>query len=123
MNWIRQDKRLAIYLRDGLACAWCGDAAEDGASLSLDHLKPHSKGGTNHESNLVTACDRCNKSRGNRGVRAFAKVVALYRGTDATNVEAHVRKCSSRSLKAHRAEARELIARRGSAAKALRRMA
>lgn len=25
MNWIRQDKRLAIYLRDGLACVWCGE--------------------------------------------------------------------------------------------------
>ena len=49
MNWIRQDKRLAIYLRDGLACAYCGHSVESGASLSLDHLKPASKDGCNHE--------------------------------------------------------------------------
>jgi 5-methylcytosine-specific restriction endonuclease McrA len=41
MNWIRQEKRLAIYLRDGLACGYCGDSVENGAKLSLDHLKPH----------------------------------------------------------------------------------
>ena len=36
MNWIRQDKRLAIYLRDGLACAWCGNGVENGAKLPLE---------------------------------------------------------------------------------------
>ena len=66
MNWITQKKRLAIYLRDGLACAYCGASVETGAQLSLDHLIPHSEGGTNHESNLVTCCSRCNSSRGAR---------------------------------------------------------
>src|SRR3990167_4136458 len=78
MNWIRQEKRLAIYLRDGMSCAWCGHSVEEGASLSLDHLAPHSKGGSNHESNLVTSCERCNKSRGARSVKAFAVAVAEY---------------------------------------------
>src|SRR5438128_11454104 len=31
MNWIRPEKRLALYLRDGLACCYCGEAVEDGA--------------------------------------------------------------------------------------------
>jgi len=36
MNWIRKEKRLAIYLRDGLACGYCGQSIEDGAKLTLD---------------------------------------------------------------------------------------
>ena len=45
MNWIRKEKRLSIYLRDGLACVWCGQAVEDGIKLTLDHLIPHSPRG------------------------------------------------------------------------------
>lgn len=124
MNWIRQDKRLAIYLRDGLACCYCGHSVEYGASLSLDHLRPHSKGGSNHESNLVTCCERCNKSRGTRSVRAFSRAVADYvnNGIRPSQIERHVRACARRSLKPHRAEAKEMIARRGSAARVLARI-
>src|SRR5262245_14698893 len=78
MNWCRQSTRLAIYLRDGMACVWCGTAVEDGARLTLDHVKPHSQGGTNAPANLMTACERCNKSRGARSVAVFAKSVAAY---------------------------------------------
>lgn len=121
MNWIRQDKRLAIYLRDGLACGYCGEAAEQGAQLTLDHLKPHSKGGSNHETNLVTCCSRCNSSRGNRPVATFARAVAEYRnhGLTAEQVISHVRNCAARSLKGPREEAKSLIARRGSASKVI----
>lgn len=124
MNWIRQEKRLAIYLRDGLACAYCGHSVENGASLSLDHVKPHSKGGDNHESNLVTCCERCNKSRGNRSLRAFTRAVAeyLHHGVEPKEIENHVRACTRRDLKAHKAEAKGMVARRGSAARVLAEM-
>jgi hypothetical protein len=113
MNWIRQEKRLAIYLRDGLACAWCGAVIEDGAILTLDHLKPHSKGGANHEGNLVTSCARCNSSRGNRSVKAFATVVAAYlnHGVTPKAILGHVATTTKRKLDV--ASAKELIARRG----------
>lgn len=121
MNWLRQDKRLAIYLRDGLACAYCGAGVEQGATLSLDHVRPHSKGGSNHESNLVTSCTRCNSSRGDRGLTEFAAAVAGYvnHGVTAEDILRHVANATRRSLKAHRAEAKQMIERRGSAAKAL----
>jgi 5-methylcytosine-specific restriction endonuclease McrA len=67
-KWIRPERRLAIYLRDGLACVWCGAAVEDGVSLSLDHVTCRVHGGDNGNSNLVTACSRCNGSRGSRSV-------------------------------------------------------
>ena len=119
MNWVRQSTRLAIYLRDGLACAWCGHSVEDGAQLALDHVKPHSKGGTNDPANLVTACVRCNSSRGDRPVRTFARAVAEYlnHGATADEIERHVRACQRRVLP--RAEAREMLARRGSVARVL----
>jgi hypothetical protein len=119
MNWIRQEKRLAIYLRDGLACAYCGDSVEQGAKLTLDHLKPWSKGGENTPNNLVTCCSRCNSSRGNRAWKAFAGSVAQYinHGTTAEDIISHIERCRRRTLPM--AEAKELIARRGSAAKAI----
>lgn len=121
MNWIRQDKRLAIYLRDGCACMYCGSGIEDGVTLTLDHVKPHSKGGSNSERNLVTCCAKCNSTRGNRPVRDFAAAVAGYvnHGVTGEGILATIRSNTRKSLRPYRAEAKELIARRGSAAKAL----
>ena len=81
-KWIRPEKRLAIYLRDGLACCYCGEVIEDGIGLSLDHLEAHSNGGNNHETNLVTSCRRCNSARGNRDYREFVTAVAQYLNHD-----------------------------------------
>jgi 5-methylcytosine-specific restriction endonuclease McrA len=111
-KWIAQSTRLAIYLRDGLACAYCGASLESGASLSLDHLKPCVAGGSNAPTNLVTCCKHCNDSRQDRPVRTFCRAVAEYTLRDATEIERHVRACARRALP--REMARELIARRGS---------
>lgn len=123
MNWIRQEKRLAIYLRDGCACAWCGTRLEDGVVLSLDHFIPHSEGGSNEASNLVTSCKRCNDSRGARSALKFARAVAQYldSGIEAAAILKHVRECMQRALPL--SEAKELIARRGSAFEALKERA
>ena len=121
MNWVRQTTRLAIYLRDGLACAYCGASLEDGAQLTLDHLTPHSAGGKNMASNLVTCCKRCNSARGVRPWRKFCGAVAVYLngGVTVDEIANHVRACARRKMTQYRAEARELIARRGSAARVL----
>ena len=119
MNWIRQEKRLAIYLRDGLSCAWCGESVEDGVKLTLDHVIPHTHGGGNSERNLVTCCHRCNSFRASRSLEDFAKATASYlnHGVSAEAIILHVKNCVSRPL--DKAGAKEMIARRGSAAKAL----
>jgi hypothetical protein len=108
MNWIRQDKRLAIYLRDGCACAWCGKTAEEGAQLTLDHVVVHSRGGSNDETNLVTACMDCNRRRYNRSAPKFAAAMAAYlnHGIDSAAILANVRRLTRRSLKTYRAEAK-----------------
>jgi HNH endonuclease len=121
MNWIRPVKRLAIYLRDGLACAWCGESIEDGAKLTLDHLTPHSRGGSNDQTNLVTCCHRCNSSRGNRSVKSFAGACAGYldHGIAPSDILSHIRQTVRRPLDI--AAAAEMISRRGGFTAALRK--
>lgn len=113
MNWIRKPKRLAIYLRDGMACVWCGEGVEEGTKLTLDHLIPYSEGGDHTEENLVTSCHRCNSSRGTRSPRAFAKVVAEYVGGTRTSssILEFIRKTTKRKLDVK--FAKELIDSRG----------
>lgn len=110
-KWIRPEKRHAIYLRDGLACAYCGATNEE-AVLSLDHLRPVSKGGDNKASNLVTCCVKCNRSRGVRSVTEFAKSVAGYlnHGVTAEGIMQHIRNCRRRKIDIR--AAKEIIARR-----------
>jgi len=74
-KWIRMALRLAIYARDNYECVYCG--ARD--NLTLDHLRPRSKSGSNKPSNLVTACVSCNASRGDKPWRQFASERAIER--------------------------------------------
>lgn len=62
-KWIRRNKRLAIYLRDGFACVYCGAGVEDAAKLTLDHVLPCELGGSNEGTNLVTCCLSCNSAK------------------------------------------------------------
>lgn len=64
-RWIRPEKRLAIYIRDGFACAYCGRDLRNApaAEVTLDHLLPRVYGGNNDATNLITACRACNSSR------------------------------------------------------------
>jgi hypothetical protein len=107
MNWISQHKRLAIYLRDGLQCCYCGKNCEE-AKLTLDHLKPYSKGGSNEATNLVTSCISCNSARGNKSYTVFASSTCIVK---------HIRKCTRRTLDI--SYAKELVERQGSCFKAL----
>lgn len=75
-SWIRQEKRLAIYLRDRFACVYCERDLSQASprDLTLDHLTPRSSGGSNDPSNLITACHPCNSKRRALGWIAFIVV-------------------------------------------------
>jgi len=45
---------------------------------SIDHVKPRSKGGSNHFSNLLMACRGCNSSRGNSDVTQQMRVARMF---------------------------------------------
>ena len=56
------DIRSYIFLRGGNSCKSCGT----GEDLTIDHVFPISKGGTNHIDNLQVLCRRCNSSKKDR---------------------------------------------------------
>jgi 5-methylcytosine-specific restriction endonuclease McrA len=51
-----------IFKRDGYRCAYCGSSQH----LTIDHVIPRSHGGEDAWENLVTACESCNRRKGNR---------------------------------------------------------
>ncbi len=71
-GWCRDNKRIAIYIRDGWKCAYCGNVYDRGF-LSLDHIHAISHGGTNDAENLVTACRACNEKKSDRPFESYVK--------------------------------------------------
>jgi hypothetical protein len=51
--------RDAVFERDGYCCIYCS-ATED---LTLDHVIPYSKGGSDEPDNLATCCRSCNSRK------------------------------------------------------------
>lgn len=53
--------------RDGWQCAYCGVetcfTGRDGPKATVDHVVPKSKGGLDHLSNCVVACEACNAAK------------------------------------------------------------
>ena len=121
MNWIRKEKRLAIYLRDGLACCYCGMGIEDEVTLTLDHLKCYTHGGSNNPDNLVTACLRCNSARGSRSWKRFAGHVARYvnHGVTSARIIRHIQRQARKGVDVKAAI--RLIAKRGGFVAAMNR--
>jgi hypothetical protein len=61
---VTDKKKLAIFERDGNKCLHCGTTQ----NLTIDHIKPKSKGGSNLVSNLQTLCKSCNGRKGDKWV-------------------------------------------------------
>lgn len=55
----------ALFRRDDHICLYCGERFP-ARRLSRDHVRPLSKGGRDHWSNVVTACVRCNGQKAGR---------------------------------------------------------
>lgn len=51
-----------VFRRDEYACRYCG---RNDVPLTVDHLVLWENGGPSTEANLVSACKKCNKTRGN----------------------------------------------------------
>jgi hypothetical protein len=54
--------RFEVFKRDMFACQYCGQTPPD-AILEVDHILPFSKGGVDHEANLLTSCFDCNRGK------------------------------------------------------------
>jgi hypothetical protein len=124
MNWIRQDKRLAIYLRDGLACAYCGNGIEEGARLTLDHVQPYANGGKHDATNLVTCCDNCNYGKNDRAMTEWVVAVSDYvnHGLTPEQIMEHIYTTSAKPLGEYRKQAKDMLAARGSVKRIIAKM-
>jgi 5-methylcytosine-specific restriction endonuclease McrA len=94
-RWIRPERRNEIYKRDNYTCVWCG---ANEVPLTLDHLVPRHRGGTNETKNLVTACLSCNSRRRGIPIRRFAAMLSPdgFRETMCRIKNARRRLCSTR---------------------------
>jgi len=59
---LNKPNRSRIYKRDGYECVYCGSKK----NLTLDHVIPKSRGGSNEWTNLVTCCSKCNRDKDNK---------------------------------------------------------
>jgi 5-methylcytosine-specific restriction endonuclease McrA len=55
--------RAYVLLKYGYRCAYCG---KTDTPFEVDHIWPHSRGGSNRVSNLALACHDCNQAKGSR---------------------------------------------------------
>ena len=60
---ISKKKRFEIFKRDLFSCQYCGSKPPN-VLLEVDHILPVSKGGKNHDANLITSCFDCNRGKG-----------------------------------------------------------
>lgn len=65
---ISQEISWSVYRRDGYRCRYCG---VDNTPLTVDHLVLWEEGGPSIEANLLSACRKCNRVRGNTQYAAW----------------------------------------------------
>lgn len=58
--------RRNLMFRDGHTCQYCTDKGPD---LTIDHVRPRSRGGRDTWDNVVACCQRCNVKKGNKTPR------------------------------------------------------
>ncbi len=112
-SWIRREKRVAIYLRDGMCCVYCGRSAPDhGVLLTLDHILARELGGSNEHTNLVTACFSCNSKKQDATTREWFATLRDV-GVDTDKLGAKIRRHVARPLAPYFAEAKQLLKNEG----------
>jgi hypothetical protein len=62
-DYIAASLRLEIYKRDNYTCK---DCQRPGGALTVDHIKPLSRGGLHVQENMQTLCRSCNSKKGDK---------------------------------------------------------
>lgn len=76
--------RFEVFKRDSFICQYCGRSAPD-VLLEVDHIEPHSKGGSDDVTNLVTSCVDCNRGKSDRVLSSKTQVEVEKRQLDELN--------------------------------------
>lgn len=86
---ITPSKRATVGHRDEWRCHYCRIELTD-ETMTLDHVYPHRKGGSNANWNLVASCKPCNNGFGDKLEKCNCSFcLAAYRRTTAARDAAH----------------------------------
>ena len=119
-KWIRNEKRLAIYLRDNCQCIYCGKTLLDKIMLSLDHILPRNSGiSDNTPNNLITSCVNCNSARQDKNIQEY---LTLIMGDNAHIVMAKIVELTQKDIKPYLLLAKKMIVEQDSYSQALESM-
>lgn len=55
-----------VFIRDNYTCQYCEKPNLSGKDLTIDHVKPKSRGGKNTFQNTVTSCFKCNNYKADK---------------------------------------------------------
>lgn len=72
---LRPTERFEVFKRDGFSCVYCGSRPPQ-VILEVDHIVAVANGGSNEESNLVTACRQCNQGKSDKRLTITPKPLA-----------------------------------------------
>lgn len=59
-------------------CAYCGNPPIDDSSLTIDHVKPRSKGGSDMRRNCAPCCLNCNRDKASSDWLEWYKMQPFY---------------------------------------------
>ena len=83
-RYANAEQRLSLLQRDGFRCQYCRTPLTN-ETANFDHVRPWKRGGRTKGKNLVSACPRCNKLKGNKSVTKFLKLLTDTLYAEETN--------------------------------------
>lgn len=72
--------RLWLWSKTNGRCGYCGVAFISSQEMTVDHIVPRTRGGSNDRSNKLACCAACNATKGNRPLR-YLRDALQRRGT------------------------------------------
>lgn len=70
MDHITTEQRKEMWNAHGRQCVYCHQYMTF-KSMTVDHIKPKSKGGKDNPANLLPACKSCNSMKGTKTLHQF----------------------------------------------------
>jgi hypothetical protein len=75
-------RRRSVIERDRGRCLLCGRTEADGVTLTVHHVRAHSRGGETTARNLICLCAPCNQSLGTEKLDELYELAGLPHGID-----------------------------------------
>jgi hypothetical protein len=70
---ISSDKKHKVFMKTFYHCGYCGKIINEPSDLTLDHMKPKAKGGTDEMNNLIGCCKSCNQMKSDKTMEEYRK--------------------------------------------------